>query len=82
MVAAKSVADAFGIDDARPAFAKKDALPFSAAPQFSLRFVIGILVLMLVLSVLLSMCSDGGRGGYSRNSGGSWGGYSSGGGHK
>ena len=83
MVAAKSVADAFGLDPARPAFAKKrDVLPFSAAPQLSIGFVLGFLVLMIVLGVLLSMCSDGGRGGYSRSSGGSYGGYSSGGGHK
>ena len=83
MVAAKSVADAFGLDPERPAFAKKrDVLPFSAAPQLSIGFVLGFLVLMIVLGVLLSMCSDSDRGGYSRSSGGSYGGYSSGGGHK
>ncbi len=82
-VAASAVAEAFGLDPARPAFAKKqDVLPFSAAPQLSLRFVLGFLVLMVVLGLLLSMCSDGDRGGYSRSSGGSYGGYSSGGGHK
>ncbi|MEP6559304.1 MAG: DUF4178 domain-containing protein [Burkholderiales bacterium] len=83
MVAASAVAEAFGLDATRPAFAKKrDALPFSAAPQLSIGFVLAILLLMIVLGGLLSMCSNSDRSGYSRSSGGSYGGYSTGGGHK
>ena len=82
MVAAKAVAEAFGLDPERAAFAKKDVLPFSAAPQLGCGMLVAILLLLIVIALLLSMCSDGRPGGYLRSSGGSYGGYTSGGGHK
>ncbi|MEO8249583.1 MAG: DUF4178 domain-containing protein, partial [Burkholderiales bacterium] len=81
MVQAAKVFDAFGIEDQRAALGKGDVKPFSAAPSIGCGTLIAILVLLVFLSLLLSMCSSGGAGGY-RSSGGSYGGWSSGGGHK
>lgn len=84
MIASALVQQAFGIaPDSAAALRKSDAGPLSAAPKIGCGTLIAVLVLLLILSVLLSRCSDdSGSGGGYRSSGGSYGGYSSGGGHK
>ncbi|MFT3778640.1 MAG: DUF4178 domain-containing protein [Ottowia sp.] len=77
-IAARQVADAFKLGDA---LARADARPFSAAPSVNIVTIIVVLVLIVIVLSLFSRCSDGG-GSYGRSSGGSFGGYSSGGGHK
>ncbi len=81
LVAARSVADAFGLEPERAAFAKKDVLPFSASPNIGCGTVVVLLVAIIAVMLLLSMCTQGSVGD-ARSSGGSYGGYTSGGGHK
>ena len=81
---AQTVAAAFRLGDKLQGTDRlrlNDAAPFSAAPSVSLRTVIVVLVLVILVLAILSRCDDGG-GGYVRSSGGSFGGYSAGGGHK
>jgi len=67
---------------------RADARPFSAAPQANIVSIIIILVVMVFVLSLLSQCStnssntNGGTGYGAGTAGGSFGGYSSGGGHK
>ena len=80
MVASRLVADSFGVDEKKTALAKSDVKPFSADPSVSTGLVIAIFLLLVFVSFIMSTCSD--SGGSGRTSGGSFGGYSSGGGHK
>lgn len=75
---AATVAKAFGVA-AMPALARHgDVQPFGPSPAFHrLIFIMAILFLVVIA---LDRCSDGSS--YSRTSGGSFGGFSSGGGHK
>ena len=84
-----AVAAAFGLQDRQSFFKRSDASPVSLAPRLGCGMVILILVLLIVLLLLLSTCSARCDPRYEncssssyRTSGGSYGGYSSGGGHK
>ena len=79
-----AVAKAFKLEDKKDLLQRSDPGPFSAAKSFGIGTVI-----VLVLVVLLSRCSgcdpatqNCSAGSSARSSGGSFGGYSSGGGHK
>jgi hypothetical protein len=80
------VAKAFGLQDKKDLL-KRDVAPFSAAPSIGIGTIIVLVLVLLLLSLLLSRCSscnpqvENCSSGY-RSSGGSYGGYSGGGGHK
>jgi ribosomal protein S27E len=81
------VAAAFKLDDKKGLLKRSDVGPFSSGSSISLRTVIIIFVLLILLSVVMSRCSDcdpkvENCASSSRSSGGSFGGFSSGGGHK
>ena len=78
---AEAVATAFGLDLGKLA-AKDDVGPFVAAKGGGLMKTILIIIAIMVLLSLLDTCSEGSGSGYTRSSGGSFGGYSSGGSHK
>lgn len=83
-----TVAAAFNLDDQKALFKRGDAGPVSGAPRLGCGMVILILFLLIVLLLVLSTCSSRCDPRYEncsssyRTSGGSYGGYSSGGGHK
>ena len=78
-----TVAAAFKLDGSKALFKRSDAAPLSAAPKLGCGTIILIVILIIVLLLILSTCSSSGTSGTSgRYSGGSYGGYSSGGGHK
>lgn len=84
---ADAVAKAFGLEKKKDLLQRSDAGPVSSAKGMGCGMVILILFVLFILLIILSTCSNsssgGGSGsGYSRSSGGSWGGFSSGGGHK
>ncbi len=80
------VAKAFGLEDKKDLL-KRDATPFSAAHSIGIGTIIVVLIVTLILLSLLSRCSrcdpkvENCSSSY-RSSGGSFGGYSGGGGHK
>lgn len=80
------VAAAFKLDDKKDLLKRGDVGPLSIGSSMSLRTVIIIFVLLILLSVIMSRCSDCDpkveNCASSRSSGGSFGGFSSGGGHK
>lgn len=78
-----TVAQAFGLQGRQALLQRDDVGPFVAAKGGLLRTILLVIVVILILLVLLGNCSGGpGGSGYTRSSGGSFGGYSSGGGHK
>ncbi|MFZ5485480.1 MAG: DUF4178 domain-containing protein [Pseudomonadota bacterium] len=77
-----TVAQAFGLQDQAAMFRRDDVKPFSAAPQLSLRTIVIVVLLLIVLLILLRSCGPTSVGSGIRSAGGSYGGYSSGGGHK
>ena len=76
-----AVAQAFKLGDKAALFRRQDAGPVAAGSGIGCGTVIVILIVLIILLVLMSNCS-GSSGGYYRSSGGSFGGYSTGGGHK
>lgn len=84
-----AVAKAFGLEGKKDLLARDDVAPFSAAPSFGITSIIVLVVVLLLLSVILSRCSScnpqvencASSSGY-RSTGGAYGGYSGGGGHK
>lgn len=82
------VAQAFKLSENRALFKRGDVAPLSVVPRLGCGTVILIIFLIIVLLMLLSMCSSRCDPRYEncsssyRTSGGSYGGYSSGGGHK
>ncbi len=88
-LASDAVAKAFGLEGKKDLLARDDVTPFSAAPSMGITSIIVLVVVLLLLSVLLSRCSScdpqvescNSSSGY-RSTGGSYGGYSGGGGHK
>ena len=81
------VAKAFRLEDRKELLRRSDVSPFTSLMQLNLRSFVLWAIVFFVLMLLLSRCSrcdpmqeycDGG----SRTSGGAYGGYSSGGGHK
>lgn len=78
-----TVAAAFKLDGKKDMFKRSDALPVSAASSLGCGTIVLIVVVIIVVLIILSTCSSGsGSGAGSRSAGGSYGGYSSGGGHK
>ncbi|MDM0030252.1 DUF4178 domain-containing protein [Variovorax saccharolyticus] len=77
-----AVAAAFKLDRRKDMFKRADALPVSAASSLGCGTIVLIVVVIIVLLIILSTCSSGSGSGGSRSAGGSYGGYSSGGGHK
>ena len=88
-VQAKLVADAFGLQDKLALMARQDAGPVSSASGMN-KVVIFIVILLIVLLLVWLNSRDDcdpnvqncATSSGSRTSGGSWGGYSSGGSHK
>lgn len=79
---AKAVADAFKMGDQLAKFRREDAAPVVSASGIGCGTVILILFVLFVLLIILSTCTASSGGSGYRSSGGSYGGYSSGGGHK
>lgn len=80
-----TVAKAFKLDGTKALFQRTDATPLSGARRVGCGTVIIVVVVILILLVLLSRCSrcDPARENCAtRTSGGSFGGFSGGGGHK
>jgi ribosomal protein S27E len=83
-----TVATAFGLADRKALLQRADASPLSAASGVGIRAVIIMVVLLVLLLLILSRCSqcdprvENCSAGSSRSSGGSFGGFSTGGGHK
>jgi endogenous inhibitor of DNA gyrase (YacG/DUF329 family) len=78
---ADTVAKAFGLDKGQLG-TKDDVGPFVANPAGRLVKTIAIIIAIIVLLSILDDCSSGSGGSFTRSSGGSFGGYSTGGGHK
>jgi hypothetical protein len=82
-----AVSAAFKLDDKKDMFVRGDALPVSAASGMGCGTIIFIVIIVIVLLIILSTCSSRcdpsvQNCSSSRSTGGSYGGYSSGGGHK
>ena len=80
------VARAFKLEDKAALFRRQDAAPVSLSDAGSTVFKIVVVMLLVLfgmwLLAALFASSDNNSSGYGRSSGGSYGGYSSGGGHK
>ena len=76
-----TVAKAFKLDDKKDVLKRDDPGPFVAKSGLGCGTIIIIAVVILILLIILSNCSGSSGSGY-RSSGGSFGGYSSGGSHK
>ena len=81
---ASLVAETFSLKALEAQFKRDDVGPFVADNQAWLGRFILITFVIIVLLIILIDCSgnSSGSSGYTRSSGGSWGGYSSGGSHK
>lgn len=79
-----AVASAFKLDARAGLFRRQDAGPIGGIGGSSLGCgtLILIFIVLLILLVLMSNCSGSSGSSSYRSSGGSWGGYTSGGGHK
>ncbi len=88
MVDSDTVAKAFGLEGKKELLKRADVAPFSAASGMNLRAIIIIVIVMVVLMMLLGRCSscdpkvENCTSSGARTSGGSFGGFSGGGGHK
>jgi hypothetical protein len=86
--ASDTVASAFNLQDKKDVLQRDDPGPFVAAKGMGCGTIVLIAVIILVLLVLLSRCSrcdprvENCSSSSYRSSGGSYGGYSSGGSHK
>jgi hypothetical protein len=82
------VAAAFKLEGKKDLLKRSDAVPVSAGMSMTVGTLIVIFVLLMLLSMIVSRCSDcdpkveNCASSSSRSSGGSFGGFSSGGGHK
>lgn len=88
-VSSDTVAKAFGLQDRVGQFERADAAPTSQGAGHNVGTIVFIVVVLIVVSLLESRCSDCdpnvencSSGSSYRSSGGSYGGYSGGGGHK
>jgi hypothetical protein len=81
-LSADTVAKAFGLENKKDLLQRDDVGPFVAAKGAGCGTVILIAVILLIVLVILSDCSGSSGSGYTRSSGGSWGGSSSSGSHK
>jgi hypothetical protein len=85
-IASDAVAKAFRLEQKKELLKRSDAGPVSAAGgRIGCGTIIMMFILILILLGVIRSCMDGGRGGSGfapRTGGGSFGGYSGGGGHK
>jgi len=87
-ISSDAVAMAFGLQGKKDLLQRDDVAPFSAAPSMGVGTVIVLVVVLILLSLMLSRCSscdpqvENCTSSYARSSGGSFGGFSGGGGHK
>jgi len=81
-LASDTVAEAFGLKDKADLLKRDDPGPFVAAKSIGCGTLFVIAIVVIILLVLLSNCSGSPSGGGYRSSGGSYGGFSTGGGHK
>ena len=79
-----AVAAAFKLDANKDLFKRQDAAPLSSSSGMGCGTLILIAIVIIIVLVLLGNCSgrSSGSGGNYRSSGGSFGGFSTGGGHK
>ena len=80
-LASDDVAKAFGLSDKADLLKRDDPGPFVATKGIGCAPLFIIAIVIIILLVLLSNCS-GPSGGGTRSSGGSYGGFSTGGSHK
>ena len=80
-LASDTVAAAFGLKDKADLLKRDDPGPFVATKSIGCASLFIIAIVVIILLSLLSNCSGSSGGGY-RSSGGSYGGFSTGGGHK
>jgi len=80
-LASDDVAKAFGLSDKADLLKRDDPGPFVATKSIGCATLFIIAIVIIILLVLLSNCS-GPSGGGTRSSGGSYGGFSTGGSHK
>ena len=87
-VDSNSVASAFKLEDKKELLKRSDVGPTSASAAMSVRSLIVIFLVLLLFAMVISRCSscdpavENCSAGGSRTSSGSFGGFSSGGGHK
>ena len=83
---ANLVAQAFKLDGKKDLFKRADATPLAGQARIGCGTLIVVLLVLMVLAVILSNCTSRCDPRYEncagRNSGGSYGGFSTGGGHK
>ena len=79
--ASDTVAKAFKLEDKADVLQRDDPGPFTAKSGLGCGTIILIAIIIIILLIILSNCSGSSGSGY-RSSGGSFGGYSSGGSHK
>ncbi|MGE0332207.1 MAG: DUF4178 domain-containing protein [Ramlibacter sp.] len=81
---ADAIIEAFGLQDKAGLLRRTDAAPVSASSGVGCMTVIVMFVILLIFLIMLRSCMGPGTGsgGGFRSSGGSYGGYSSGGSHK
>ncbi|KQP18398.1 DUF4178 domain-containing protein [Pseudorhodoferax sp. Leaf267] len=83
-----TVAQAFKLKGRKDLFQRSDAAPLSAAAGVSRGTIVTLVIVLLVVMVIMSSCNDcdpsreNCNSTSSRSSGGSYGGFSTGGGHK
>ncbi|WP_326534567.1 DUF4178 domain-containing protein [Pseudorhodoferax sp.] len=83
-----TVAQAFKLESRKGLFERSDATPFSAAPGISRGTIIALVLIVLLVLIVARSCDDcdpqreNCSQNSSRSSGGSYGGFSTGGGHK
>jgi endogenous inhibitor of DNA gyrase (YacG/DUF329 family) len=80
-----AVAKAFGLEQKQDLLKRSDASPVSSVSGVGCGTIVLLVLVLLVFLALLRACADDGAapgGGTWRSGGGSYGGYSSGGGHK
>lgn len=79
-LASDTVAKAFGLENKKDLLQRDDPGPFVASKGMGCGTI--IVIAIIILLIILSDCSGSSGSGFTRSSGGSWGGYSSGGSHK
>ena len=81
-IGSQAVAQAFGLKDKSAQFRRDEVAPFVAAKGTGCATIFVVLVFLFIVVVVLAIDTGTNTSSYTRSSGGSWGGYSSGGSHK
>lgn len=77
-----TVAQAFNLGEQAGLFRRQDAGPVGGNARIGCGTLIIVAIVLLILLILMSRCTPAPGGGYYRGTGGSYGGYTTGGGHK